>query len=124
MLAARRCWCASTAPELAAKAADVVGLYPVPPENALVLSLDEKPNIQALKRRSGYAVSSDRCLVQGYESTYPQHGTLNLLAVLEVAGGRVHARTTPSSEKTKVGFWPFWRVSLPVFPRQTRWNIT
>ena len=42
-----RSWCVSTDPEFAAKAADVIGLYLGPPTNALVLSVDEKPSIQA-----------------------------------------------------------------------------
>ena len=54
----QRSWCISTDPEFAAKAADVVGLYLAPPENAFVICVDEKPNIQALERRTGYAVTS------------------------------------------------------------------
>jgi transposase len=46
----RRSWCISTDPEFGPKAADVVGLYLQPPKNALVLSVDEKPSIQALER--------------------------------------------------------------------------
>jgi transposase len=46
----RRSWCVSTDPEFAAKAADVVGLYLDPPGNAIVISVDEKPYIQALER--------------------------------------------------------------------------
>ena len=115
-LARRRCWCISTVPEFAAKAADVVGLYLTPPENALVLCVDEKPKIQALERRCGYAVSSDGRLVQGLESTYKRHGTLNLFAALEVATGRIHARTTPSSEKSKGGFLSFLESVLAGFP--------
>ncbi len=42
-----RTWCVSTDPEFAAKAAEVVGLYLNPPLNTLVLSVDEKPSIQA-----------------------------------------------------------------------------
>src|SRR3546814_6221982 len=49
-----RSWCVSTDPEFAAKAADVIGLYLNPPQNALVLSVDEKPSIQALERARGY----------------------------------------------------------------------
>ena len=48
-----RSWCVSTDPEFAAKAADVIGLYLNPPQNALVLSVDEKPSIQALERARG-----------------------------------------------------------------------
>ncbi len=50
----RRSWCISTDPEFGPKAADVVGLYLNPPENALVLAVDEKPSIQALERAQGY----------------------------------------------------------------------
>ena len=47
-LARRRRWCISTDPAFAQKAADRVGLYLQPPQNALVLSVDEKPHIQSL----------------------------------------------------------------------------
>jgi len=50
----KRSWCISTDAEFGPKAADVVGLYLNPPENALVLSVDEKPSIQALERAQGY----------------------------------------------------------------------
>ena len=46
----RRSWCVSTDPQ---KAADIVGLYLDPPENAVVISVDEKPAIQALERAQG-----------------------------------------------------------------------
>src|SRR6516164_10809919 len=44
----RRSWCISTDPEFGPKAADVVGLYLSPPEDAVVLCVDEKPHIQVL----------------------------------------------------------------------------
>ena len=44
----QRSWCVSTDKEFAVKAADIVGLYLNPPEKALVISVDEKPSIQAL----------------------------------------------------------------------------
>jgi transposase len=50
----RRSWCISTDPEFGPKAADIVGLYLNPPENALVVAVDEKPSIQALERAQGY----------------------------------------------------------------------
>ena len=50
----RKSWCESNDPDFAAKAAEVVGLYMAPPENAIVISVDEKPSIQALERRQGY----------------------------------------------------------------------
>jgi transposase len=53
-LGGRKSWCESNDPQFAAKAADVVGLYLAPPENAVVLCVDEKPSIQALERSQGY----------------------------------------------------------------------
>ena len=50
----RRSWCVSTDPEFVPKAADIVVVYLDPPDNALVLSVDEKPYIQALERAQGY----------------------------------------------------------------------
>jgi transposase len=47
-LAGRKSWCLSSDPEFAAKAADIVGLYLAPPDQAVVLAVDE---IQALERR-------------------------------------------------------------------------
>jgi hypothetical protein len=41
-----RSWCVSTDLQFAAKAADIIGLYLNPPENALVLSVDDEPSIQ------------------------------------------------------------------------------
>ncbi|MDR1084757.1 MAG: IS630 family transposase, partial [Deltaproteobacteria bacterium] len=46
----QRTWCVVTDPMFAAKAADIVGLHLDPPEKALVLSIDEKPSIQAAER--------------------------------------------------------------------------
>ena len=53
-LAGRKSWCESDDPEFVAKAADVVGLYMAPPQNAIVICVDEKPSIQALERAQGY----------------------------------------------------------------------
>ena len=115
-LARRRSWCVSTDPEFTAKAADVVGLYLAPPENAPALCVDEKPNIQALERGGGYVTSSDRRTIQGYESTYKRHGTLNLFAALEMAPGRIHDKTTLPGEKTKKGFPAFLEEVLAGLP--------
>lgn len=50
----RRSWRLSTDPQFAQKAADIVGLCLDPPENAVVISVDEKPSIQALERAQGW----------------------------------------------------------------------
>ena len=104
-LARQRSWCVSTDPEFASKAADIVGLYLAPPENALVISVDEKPSIQALERTTGYVCTSNRKIVHGLKSTYKRHGTLNLFAALNVATGTIHAQTTEL--KRRVEFLAF-----------------
>lgn len=104
-LSRQRSWCVSTDPEFVAKAADIVGLYLNPPENALVLSIDEKPSIQALERATGYVQTTDGKIVRGYKSTYKRHGTLNLFAALNVAVGSVHGKVT--QQKRRVEFLAF-----------------
>src|ERR1700726_3987790 len=100
-----RSWCVSTDPEFAAKAADIIGLYLNPPEHALVLSVDEKPPIQALERARGYVLTSSGKVVQGLKSTYKRHGTVNLFAALEVATGLIRGKTTQT--KKRVDFQAF-----------------
>ena len=95
----------STDPEFVAKAADIVGLYLNPPENALVISVDEKPSIQALERATGYVETDSGKIVRGYKSTYKRHGTLNLFAALEIATGAIHTQTT--EYKRRVEFIEF-----------------
>ena len=122
-LARKRTWCVSTDPAFAAKAADVVGLYLAPPEMAMVLCVDEKPNMQALERRTGYTISSDRKLVKGLESTYKRHGTLNLFAALDVASGTIRGQVTPTSEKTKKGFLAFIEDLLSELPSELEYHV-
>ena len=90
----RRSWCVSTDKEFAPKAAEVVGLYLNPPLNAVVLSVDEKPTIQAIERASGYVETDSGKVVRALKSTYKRHGTLNLFAALEVGTGQVHTKFT------------------------------
>src|SRR6201984_1038311 len=101
----RRSWCVSTDLQFAAKAADIIGLYLDPPENALVLSVDEKPTIQALERASGYVLTSSGKIVHGLKSTYKRHGTVNLFAALEVATGVIRGKTDNLSTHKKNDDW-------------------
>lgn len=87
----RHSWCLSTDPEFAAKAADVVGLYLNPPEEALVLSIDEKPHIQALERAQGYLRLPNGRAITGYAHEYKRHGTTTLFAALDIITGAVKA---------------------------------
>ncbi len=100
-----RSWCVSTDKEFSAKAADVIGLYLNPPENALILSVDEKPSIQAIERATGYVETSSGKIVKGLKSTYKRHGTLNLFAALNVATGEVKTKMTET--KKRVDFQSF-----------------
>ena len=90
-LAGRKSWCESSDPEFAAKAADVVGLYMVPPENAIVLCVDEKPSIQALERAQGYLKLPNGRALTGHSHDYKRNGTSTLFAAFEVATGKVTA---------------------------------
>lgn len=85
----RRSWCISTDPEFGPKAADVAGLYLSPPENAVVLCVDEKPHIQVLERAQGWLRLPNGKALNGFSHCYKRHGTSTLFAALEVATGQV-----------------------------------
>jgi transposase len=87
----RRSWCISTDPEFGAKAADIVGLYLDPPENAVVICVDEKPHIQALERAQGWLRLPNGKSLTGFNHGYKRHGTTTLFAALNVATGQVKA---------------------------------
>jgi len=69
----------------------VVGLYLNPPENAVVVCVDEKPHIQALQRAQGYLRLPDGKAVNGFSHCYKRHGTTTLFAALDVVTGQVKA---------------------------------
>ena len=100
-----RSWCVSTDKEFAPKAAEVVGLYLNPPVNAVVLSVDEKPSMQAIERPSGYVETDSGAVVRALKSTYKRHGTLNLFAALAVGTGQVQTKIT--EYKKRVDFQSF-----------------
>jgi transposase len=88
-LSGRKSWCESNDPDFVAKAADIVGLYMCPPDNAVVLSVDEKPSIQALERAQGYLKLSDGRAMTGQSHDYKRNGTTTLFAALDVGTGQV-----------------------------------
>ena len=90
-LARRRSWWISTDPQFAAKAADIVGLYWDPPENAVVLAVDEKPHIQALERAQGWLKLPNGRALTGFNHEYERPGTTTLFAALQIATGQVQA---------------------------------
>jgi transposase len=78
----------STDPELVAKVTDVIGLYLNPPENAVVLCVDEKSQIQALNRTQKVLPMQPGHAEQRTHD-YVRHGTTTLFAALEIATGQV-----------------------------------
>lgn len=88
-LSGRKSWCESDDPEFTAKAADVVGLYMAPPENAIVICVDEKPSIQALERAQGFLKLPNGRALTGHSHDYKRNGTSTLFAAFEVATGKV-----------------------------------
>lgn len=80
----------SNDPHFEAKLRDVVGLYLNPPENALVLSADEKTSIQALDRtQPGLPLVKGRCGTMTHD--YKRNGTTTLFAAIELGQGEVIA---------------------------------
>jgi transposase len=78
-------------PQLVEKIRDVVGLYMAPPANAVVFSVDEKSQIQALQRAQP-VLPMDFGQPERRTHNYVRHGTLDLFAALNVATGEVIAR--------------------------------
>lgn len=84
----------STDPELVAKVTDVVGLYLAPPEDAIVLCVDEKSQIQALDRTQKM-LPMQPGQPERRTHDYRRHGTTTLFAALEIATGRVTGACKP-----------------------------
>lgn len=84
----------STDPELVAKVTDVVGLYLAPPDNAIVLCVDEKSQIQALDRTQPM-LPMQPGFPERRSHDYVRHGTSTLFAALEIATGTVTAACKP-----------------------------
>jgi hypothetical protein len=78
-------------PSFAAKLTDIAGLYLDPPAHAVVLSIDEKSQIQALDRtQPGLPIKPGRCQTMTHD--YKRHGTTTLFAALSVLDGTVIGR--------------------------------
>jgi len=76
------------------KLTDIVGLYLNPPEHAVVLSVDEKSQIQALDRtQPGLPLKRGRCGTMTHD--YQRNGTTTLFAALDVAEGKLIGKCMP-----------------------------
>jgi transposase len=81
-------------PKFLEKLTDVVGVYLTPPQNAVVLCVDEKSQIQALDRtQPGLPLKPGRCGT--FTHDYKRHGTTTLFAALHVVEGRVIGQCYP-----------------------------
>lgn len=96
----------STDPALEAKIRDVVGLYLDPPDGAIVLSLDEKTQIQALDRTAPL-LPLRAGQVERHTHDYTRHGTTCLFAALDVTSGTV--TTDTRARHTSADFLAFLR---------------
>jgi transposase len=80
----------STDPELVGKVTDICGLYLAPPQNAIVLCVDEKSQIQALDRTVPILPMQEG-RIERRSHDYYRHGTSTLFAALDIATGQVTA---------------------------------
>src|SRR6266403_1964662 len=81
----------SNDPKFADKLKEVVGLYIDPPDHAVVLSIDEKSQIQALDRtQPGLPMKKGRCATMTHD--YKRNGTTTLFAALDILEGKVIGR--------------------------------
>jgi len=78
----------STDPFFVEKVRDIVGLYLNPPQNAMVLCVDEKSQCQALERTQPM-LPMGLGYVEGVTHDYVRHGTTTLFAALDIANGQV-----------------------------------
>src|SRR5579864_8007671 len=100
-------------PDFESKLLDIVGLYLHPPENALVLCVDEKPSIQALDRTQPLLPLRAR-KPRSWTNEYVRHGTQTLLAALEIATGKVVAHVR--DRRTTVDFLSFMDDVVKSYP--------
>src|SRR3954451_23971591 len=105
----------STDPELVAKVTDVVGLYLAPPENAIVLCVDEKSQIQALDRTAPM-LPMHPGLPERRTHDYVRHSTTTLFAALNIATGTITGRCQPRHRHQE--FRRFLKQVARAYPHQ------
>jgi transposase len=115
-LSGRKSWCQSNDPDFVAKAAEIVGLYMAPPENAIVLAVDEKPSIQALERAQGYLKLPNGRALTGQSHDYKRHGTTTLFAAFNVHNGKVTGRHY--KRRRRIEFLDFMNKVTADYPDQ------
>jgi transposase len=105
----------SSDPDFAVKVADVVGLYLDPPAGAIVLSMDEKTQVQALDRTQPLLpLTFDKSEKRTHD--YVRHGTTNLFAALNIGTGEVIGRCF--DRRRTVEFVTFLDQVIRKYPRK------
>jgi transposase len=107
-------WLNPTDPDFDEKAAAVCKLYVAPPPNTTVLSLDEKPGVQAKSRRFPTRPMAPGRLAR-VEFEYKRHGTRNIFAAFNVRTGHVLVQVTPDRKLPRV--LAFLDLILAAYPR-------
>lgn len=102
-------------PQFEEKLLEVVALYMKPPENAVVLCMDEKTGIQALDRTQPMLPLRAK-KPRSWTNEYVRHGTRTVLASLEIATGKVFARV--KQRRTSVDFLAFMDEVALAYPQQ------
>ena len=102
-------------PAFAAKVKDIVGLYLAPPEHAVVLSVDEKTQIQALERTQ-LPLPLRQGRARRHTHDYRRNGVLDLYAALEVQTG--HVTHEISDSHTAADFIHFMTKVVRAYPDQ------
>ena len=115
-LSGRKSRCVSNDPAFGAKAAEIVGLYLAPPDNAVGLAVDEKPSIQALERAQGYLKLPNGRALTGQSHDDKRHGTTTLFAALNVGSGEVVGR--PYKRRRRVEFLDFMNRVMAAHPER------
>ena len=104
----------STDPALEAKVRDVIGLYLNPPDKAVVLCVDEKPQTQALERKAP-VLPLRPGVPEKRSHDYIRHGTTALFAALEAATGKVTGACYPRHRHEE--FLQFLKQVATAYPR-------
>ena len=100
-------------PDFAARVIDVVGLYLAPPAGAIVLSVDEKTQVQALDRTQPLLpVSFGETEKRTHD--YVRHGTTNLFAALDTGTGEGRDDAFPgAAQASSSSSWTTWPNGIP-----------
>lgn len=107
-------------PKFLEKLTDVVGVYLTPPQNAVVLCVDEKSQIQALDRtQPGLPLKPGRCGT--FTHDYKRNGTTTLFAALQMVEGRVIGECYPRHRHQE--FLRFLRRLDAEFPESTALHL-